>query len=297
MPGGTLRSALIVTRAGGPGARAGRAGHEAAELAALLADPAVGGFEVSAMTAPTGDALRLELVRFLADRAPQDTVLVHLAGHVALDDAGAAHLCGAADDAGALSDDAVPVAFLEAELARCRSERLVVLLDCSSDEPAAPRRPGAGDGVRGLQERFEGVGRTVHVVSTATVVDVLRRRSAPGGHLDVAGLDRAVRLPRPDPDLRRRPRRRSAAAWAVLTAVVLVSSVVAVGVLGLPGLALTAVGVAVLSWPLLRRAVVGWRRLPAVEPVVGEGVPFHRLYMLRRSQKSTDYFRHHGPER
>jgi hypothetical protein len=296
MPGGTVRSALIVAMADGRTAAPQPAAREAMELARLLGDPEVGGFEVSAMTAPRGDALRLELIRFLADRAPHDTVLVHLTGHVAIDAAGDAYLCGAADHPGASGGDALPLAFIEAELARCRSERLVVLLDCSSDQPAVSWPSGSAGGVRGLRERFEGSGRSVHLVSTATVIDVLRRRPAAREPADGPGLDRAVLLRAPGPD-RARPTRRSLAMWAALTAVALVASVVAVAALGPPGVALSAVALAAASWPLLWRAVGAWRRLPADAVVLGEGVPFHRLYMLRRSQKSTDYFRHHGPGR
>jgi hypothetical protein len=195
-----------------------------------------------------------------------------------------------------LAEAALPIAYVEEELSRCRSERLVVLLDCPADEPVSFVGGALADRRSDVHERFRGPGRSVHVAATSTVIDFLQRGKAGRGRARVAELDPALLLPstgKPSP----RRKAGAAAALAALTTVTLVVSAIAIAAFGPVGLVLAAGALALVAWPLLRLGAVLWRRYPAEEPVPGQGVPFYRLYMMRRSQKSADYFRHHDPNR
>ncbi len=279
MPAGDVRSALVVACGEGVDAETVHLrplARQALELARLLGDRSIGGFEVSLMIGPTAAALRQELGRFLADRAPHDTVVVHLAGRLRHDASGEAHLCGADADPDRSVEEAVPIAFVEEALGRCRSERLVVLLDCPADEHVSSVGGAVADRHSAVPERFRGPGRSVHVAATSTVVEFLRRGQAGRGRTPLPELDPMLLLPPARPATPRR-KARAALALAALTTVVLVASAIAVAALGPAGLALAAGALALLAWPLLRLGAVLWRRYPAVEPVPGEGVPFYRL--------------------
>jgi hypothetical protein len=83
-------------------------------------------------------------------------------------------------------------------------------------------------------------------------------------------------------------------ALGALAAVVVLTSAFVISALGAAGVALSAIPLVGVAWPLAGLGMQLWRQLPQ-EVALGEGVPFHELYMLRRSKKSKDHFRHHGP--
>ena len=57
----------------------------AQDLAAALADPKAGGFAVEMLADGTETEARLAIQRFLADRSPDETVLLYLACHAIRD--------------------------------------------------------------------------------------------------------------------------------------------------------------------------------------------------------------------
>jgi hypothetical protein len=295
MSGGNLRSALVVGGDDGsdqPGAAArGPSATPVYELARLLRDRSVGRFEVSLMVEPSGPQLGQELLRFLADRAPQDLVVVHLAGRIVSGDGGPELLCGPGAVGGAgRSSAGLPMARLEQELRRCRSQHVVLLLDCPPAGPPVPAGPAATP-AGPWPERLGGPGRSVYQVSTATVIDALGRRGS--GQDPVAdALAGALLVPvtaSADPGTPRRAGR----PWAVVAAAMPMTALGLLGLGGAAGEAVSAGAAAVIVWTVAPAATRAWRALPPDDAVPGHGVPFHRLYMLRRSQKSKDYFRHH----
>ena len=293
MPGGCLRSALVVSWSDG-GASDPNTAARALELARLLGDSSIGGFDVSTMISVEPAALRLELIRFLADRAAEDTVVVHLRGRLLVDDAGEVSFGCAAPPAAPFGAAALPLTVLEAELARCRSERIVIVIDCPADPTVGSWAPNAvGRGVA-LEERLAGPGRSVHQVSTATVIDALLDRAVVARSEAADALRRALRAPGPVARRARRPSKSFLGAVGVLVAVVVVASALFIATLGTAGILLSAIAVTVAAAPLVKLGVREWRQLPYPDVVLGEGVPFHELYMLRRSKKSKDHFRSHG---
>jgi hypothetical protein len=194
---------------------------------------------------------------------------------------------------GGHDDDGVPLGFLERELSRCRSERVILLLDCRPDEPVTARRLVRRDLGRQLPERLRAPGRAVHATSTAAVIEFLREAARDAGPTGPGTQPRALLAsPVNHPSLLYPVSRRSV-ALAVLAAALLLSSLVVVALSGLLGLLASALGVALGVGVVMHRATrEGWG-LPPDDTVMGEGIPFYRLYMLRRSQRSKDYFRHH----
>src|SRR5215218_8657278 len=63
-------------------------GRDASELAAVLGDAAVGGFEVETVLDAPADVLRRRVARFCAQGGPHDLALVYLSCHGVLDDRG-----------------------------------------------------------------------------------------------------------------------------------------------------------------------------------------------------------------
>jgi hypothetical protein len=218
------------------------------ELARLLRDRAVGGFEVSLLVDPTGAELRQELGRFLADRAACDLVVVHLVGRLVCDVAGEQHLCGPRAIAGGPVDaGALPVALLEQELRRCRSERIVLVLDCPPTGQQPPHGPAEAGTCGSLTARLGGSGRAVYPVSTAAVIGVLSRAAA---HTVPAELAGALLLP-VSSGAGRASRARSGRSWAAAAAAMPVS---VLGLFGLGGTAGEAMSVGAAASSCARRS-------------------------------------------
>lgn len=289
-PVGEVRSALVVSCGA---TTEDERGHIRA-LYRLLGDPEVGGFQLSMLVDPSPAALRQELSRFLADRAPQDLVVVHLAGRVLLDADGAAHLCtgDTGDEDGVAIDGCLPMAELESAVAACRSERIVLLFDHPRVEAATPNG-AAHRTVGAVGERFRRPGRAVFHLATAGVVEALER--GPGADTWAARRTLVDTLLLPDSPARHRAARAAATAttWTLVGVALLVAAMGAMVLHPPTALAVAAVGTAVAVLNLARLAAhqrhdPAWHELPS-----GEGIPFYQLYMLRRSQKSKDFFRHH----
>src|SRR4051794_33717684 len=59
--------------------------QDAADLGALLADPEVGGFAVTSIVDATAQEVRLAVEEFVAERSPEDLLLVYLSCHGLVD--------------------------------------------------------------------------------------------------------------------------------------------------------------------------------------------------------------------
>ena len=100
------------------------------QMDAVLGDPNLGGFEVTAMVDPGAHELRTAVERFLVARAYEETVVVYLSCHGVIDKWG--DLCFAVKD----TDLDLPAAtgleseWLRKRMDRCPARRQVVILDC-----------------------------------------------------------------------------------------------------------------------------------------------------------------------
>jgi Caspase domain len=141
-------------------------GRDASDLATLLGDAAVGGFEVETVLDAPAESLRREVARFCTQIGPQDLALVYLSCHGILDDRGRLYYATADTDRALLSATAVPAVWLNEQLEDCRSRRQILVLDCCHSGAFA--KGAKGEGELALRDRFEGRGRVVLTGSRGT---------------------------------------------------------------------------------------------------------------------------------
>jgi uncharacterized caspase-like protein len=141
-------------------------GGDASDLAGVLADAAIGGFEVETALDEPADALRRQIARFCAQLAPADLALVYLSCHGVLDDRGRLYYATTDTDRGLLAATAVPAAWLNEQLEDSRGRRQILVLDCCHSGAFA--KGAKGESELALGERFEGRGRVVLTGSRGT---------------------------------------------------------------------------------------------------------------------------------
>jgi hypothetical protein len=141
-------------------------GRDASDLAAVLQDAAVGGFEVETVLDAPAESLRRQIARFCTQIGPHDLSLVYLSCHGVLDDRGRLYYAATDTDRALLAATAVPSAWLNEQLEDCRSRRQILVLDCCHSGAFA--KGAKGEGALALRDRFEGRGRVVLTGSRGT---------------------------------------------------------------------------------------------------------------------------------
>src|ERR1700712_2982658 len=141
-------------------------GRDASDLATVLNDEAIGGFEVETVLDAPAESLRRQIAKFCAQVAPGDLALVYLSCHGVLDDRGRLYYATTDTDRSLLSATAVPSAWLNEQLEDCRGRRQILVLDCCHSGAFAKGAKGESD--LALGERFEGRGRVVLTGSRGT---------------------------------------------------------------------------------------------------------------------------------
>ncbi|HEY2959628.1 MAG TPA: caspase family protein [Actinomycetota bacterium] len=164
------RSALIVANDSyqDPGLRQLRApGIDARALESVLADPAIGGFDVRVVANESESRLRREVAAFFAARAHDDLLLAHFSCHGVKDDGGQLYFATRDTDLTSLDATAVPAEFVNRQMTRSRSRRVVLLLDCCYSGAFARGMLNRADEAVDLKDRFEGRGRIVLTASSS----------------------------------------------------------------------------------------------------------------------------------
>lgn len=141
-------------------------GRDASDLAAVLEDAAIGGFEVEMVLDAPAESIRRRIAQFCAQTGPTDLALVYLSCHGVLDDRGRLYYATGDTDRGILSATAVSAAWLNEQLEDCRCRRQILVLDCCHSGAFAKGAKGESD--LALRERFEGRGRIVLTGSRGT---------------------------------------------------------------------------------------------------------------------------------
>src|SRR5512142_487796 len=118
-------------------------GHDAADLAAVLGDPAIGTFEVRALINAPSEQLLRGIARFCQQAGPGDLVLVYLSCHGVLDSRGRLYYATIDTERALLSATAVAAQWLNDQLDDCRARRQILLLDCCHSGAFA--KGGKGD--------------------------------------------------------------------------------------------------------------------------------------------------------
>ena len=140
---------------------------DAERLAGVLRDPSIGGFRVEVASDVREGELRRRLARFFANRHPDDLLLVHFSCHGVKDDSGELYLAAMDTDSDVLAATGVASGWLNDQIGRCRSKRIVVLLDCcfSGSFPFGSLRR-AGEQVN-IRDHLGGRGRAVITASNS----------------------------------------------------------------------------------------------------------------------------------
>lgn len=138
---------------------------DAAELRDLLADPDIGGFAVTSVINEKAQQIRLALEDFLADRRPDDVLLVYLSCHGLVDARRRLYFAARDTLKNRLASSGVESHWLFDQLEDCRARRQIVILDCCFSGAFA--QGSKGDDDIGIGERLVGEGRG-RVVLTAS---------------------------------------------------------------------------------------------------------------------------------
>lgn len=146
--------------------------QDAAALARVLGDPAIGDFHVQQVVDQPVGPVRLALERFFADRGLDDLLLVHMSCHGVKDDESRLYFAASDTERQWLDSTAVAAAWLNERMERCRARSIVLLLDCcfSGAFLRGSKGDGGVDGGVDLNERFQrfqGSGRAILTASNA----------------------------------------------------------------------------------------------------------------------------------
>ncbi len=141
--------------------------HDAEEFAAVLADPAIAGFEVTTLVNEPHHVVGQAIGDFYRDRRRDDLTLLYFTGHGLKDDDGRLYLAMADTARDNLLFTALSAEQVDRAMENCVSRQKVLVLDCCySGAFPAGRIAKADTGVHSL-ERFRGRGRTVLTASDA----------------------------------------------------------------------------------------------------------------------------------
>ncbi|MFD8522369.1 TCP-1/cpn60 chaperonin family protein [Streptomyces capillispiralis] len=136
--------------------------RDAEELAAVLGDPAIGGYEVTQVLDQPAYAIQRHVQRFFNEAWRDDELLVYFSCHGIKDYDEKLYFAGTdtVKEPDLLESYAVPAEFVSRQLQRCRAERKVLVLDCCFS--GAFRLGAKGDGADlDLRTPFRGSGTVV----------------------------------------------------------------------------------------------------------------------------------------
>jgi Caspase domain len=158
-------------------------GIDAQELADVLGDSGIGGFDVRVSMNKRHYEVRIELEDFFDDRAPDDVLLLHFSCHGIKDEAGRLFFAVADTQKHRLNATAIAADYVNDLLNRTRSRRVVLLLDCCFSGAFTRGMLARGDDTVDVQERFQGRGRAVLTATSALEYawegDMLERLTEP----------------------------------------------------------------------------------------------------------------------
>ena len=141
--------------------------RDAQELARVLGDPDVGDFKVDVSLNEPDHVVRRRLSEFFRDRTRDDLLLLHVSCHGLKDEDGTLYFASANTEVRHLEATAIPSEFVNRQMTKSRSRRIVLLLDCCFGGAFARGMVHrAGESVA-IKEEFGGQGRVVLTASRA----------------------------------------------------------------------------------------------------------------------------------
>ncbi|MCR6490165.1 caspase family protein [Amycolatopsis sp. OK19-0408] len=143
-------------------------GGDARELASVLRDPSIAGFEVTTLIDEPHHVVGEAIGEFYRGRRRDELTLLYFTGHGVKDDDGSLYLAMANTRRDSLMFTALAAELVDRAMAGCPSRQKVLVLDCCySGAFPAGRLAKSGADVHTL-ERFQGRGRAVLTASDAT---------------------------------------------------------------------------------------------------------------------------------
>lgn len=139
-------------------------------LANMLSDETIGDFdEVIPLVNQTEADIRRAVSSFLANKKPDDLILVYFSGHGVLDSRGRLFLALKDTQTNILTATAIPSSYIADEMDSCRSKRQILILDCCHSGAFARGAKTGGQKVI-TETTFEGngYGRAVLTASDST---------------------------------------------------------------------------------------------------------------------------------
>lgn len=142
--------------------------HDAEELAEVLRDPAVAGFDVTMLLNEPTHVVGEAIGRFYAGCRRDDLALLYFSGHGLKDDDGRLYLAMTNTRRDSLLFTGLPAAAISDAMDGCPSRRKVLVLDCCYSGAFPAGRTAKADPDVHTLERFQGKGRAVLTASDAT---------------------------------------------------------------------------------------------------------------------------------
>jgi len=139
--------------------------HDAEALAAALAAPEIGGFDVATVVDQPATQVMQEVEAFFDGRKRDDLLLLYFSGHGILDDGARLYFATVDTRVDRPRSTALAAAFVNDVMSECRSRSQVLVLDCCNSGAFA--RGIKASGSVGTGGRFEGRGRVVITASDA----------------------------------------------------------------------------------------------------------------------------------
>jgi hypothetical protein len=151
-----------------PGLRKLRApAHDADALAGVLGDPRIGNFTVRQLRNEPAYVINEALEEFFADRHRDDVLLVYFSCHGVKDESGQLYLAAASTKLRRLAATGVSANFVNQQMDRTRSRRVVLLLDCCYAGAFARGLTARAAGDLDIAQELGGRGRAVITASSA----------------------------------------------------------------------------------------------------------------------------------
>ena len=140
---------------------------DAEQLARVLRNAEIGGFEVEVSLNEPEHVVRRKVSSFFDDRRPDDLLLLHLSCHGVKDEDGRLYFATPDTEVDHLDATSLPADYVNRQMTKSRSRRIVLLLDCCYSGAFARGMMNRGDERMDIMERFDGRGRIVLTASSA----------------------------------------------------------------------------------------------------------------------------------
>uniref|UniRef100_A0AAU2JL81 Caspase family protein n=1 Tax=Streptomyces sp. NBC_00049 TaxID=2903617 RepID=A0AAU2JL81_9ACTN len=181
-----VREALVIGTSSYEDTRLNRLrspGLDAMELSGVLSDPAIGGYAVRPVIDQSAHVVQREIERFFRARRPDDQLLLYLSCHGIKDARLQLYFAASDTDRDLLDSTSVPAAFVNGQLTRCASRKILVLLDCCYSGAFRPGGAKSADTAVHLLEEFKDTG-----VAVITATDALQQAWEGDGPVTDTGL-------------------------------------------------------------------------------------------------------------